>query len=58
MAVNSSDLLSMNVLIPSLSIQQKIVDIVDTIDNKITNEKELLNLYKTQKDYLLKNMFI
>ena len=58
MAVNSSDLLSMNVLIPSLSIQQKIVDIVDIIDNKITNEKELLNLYKTQKDYLLKNMFI
>ena len=58
MAVNSSDLLSMNVLIPSLSIQQKIVDIVDTIDNKITKEKELLNLYKTQKDYLLKNMFI
>ena len=58
MAVNSSDLLSMNVLIPSLSIQQKIEDIVDTIDNKITNEKELLNLYKAQKDYLLKNMFI
>ena len=44
MAVNSSDLLSMNVFIPSLSIQQKIVDIVDIIDNKITNEKELLNL--------------
>lgn len=58
MAVNSSDLLSMNVFIPSLSIQQKIVDIVDIIDNKITNEKELLNLYKMQKDYLLKNMFI
>ena len=58
MAVNSSDLLSMNVFIPSLSIQQKIVDIVDTIDNKINNEKELLNLYKMQKDYLLKNMFI
>ena len=58
MAVNSSDLLSMNVLIPSLSIQQKIEDIVDTIDNKITNEKELLNLFKAQKDYLLKNMFI
>lgn len=54
MAVNSSDLLSMNVFIPSLSIQQKIVDIVDIIDNKITNEKELLNLYKMQKDYLLK----
>ena len=58
MAVNSSDLLSMNVFIPSLSIQQIIVDIVDIIDNKITNEKELLNLYKMQKDYLLKNMFI
>ena len=58
MAVNSSDLLSMNVFIPSLSIQQKIVDIVDIIDNKINNEKELLNLYKMQKDYLLKNMFI
>lgn len=38
MAVNSSDLLSMNVFIPSLSIQQKIVDIVDIIDNKIKCE--------------------
>ena len=58
MSVNSSDLLSMYVLIPTLFIQQKIVNIIDIIDNKISNEQKLLNLYKTQKDYLLKNMFV
>ena len=58
MSVNSSDLLSMYVLIPTLFIQQKIVNIIDVIDNKISNEQKLLNLYKTQKDYLLKNMFV
>ena len=58
MSVNSSDLLSMYVLIPTLFIQQKIVNIIDIIDNKIFNEQKLLNLYKTQKDYLLKNMFV
>ena len=58
MAVNSSDLLSMDVFIPSLAVQQKIVNIIDNIDNNIFNEQELLNLYKLQKDYLLKNMFI
>ena len=58
MAVNSSDLLSMHVLIPSFSMQQKIVNIINDIDNKISNEKKLLNLYKTQKSYLLKNMFV
>ena len=51
MSVNSSDLLSMYVLIPTLFIQQKIVNIIDIIDNKISNEQKLLNLYKTQKDY-------
>lgn len=58
MSVNSSDLLSMYVLIPTLFIQKKIVNIIDIIDNKISNEQKLLNLYKTQKDYLLKNMFV
>lgn len=58
MSVNSSDLLSMYVLIPSFSIQQKIVNIINNIDNKIFNEQKLLNLYKLQKVYLLKNMFI
>ena len=58
MSVNSSDLLSMYVLIPTLFIQKKIVNIIDIIDNKISNEQKLLNLYKTQKEYLLKNMFV
>ena len=53
MSVNSSDLLSMYVLIPSFSIQQKIVNIINNIDNKIFNEQKLLNLYKLQKVYLL-----
>lgn len=58
MAVNSSDLLSMYVSIPSLNTQQTIVNIINNIDNKISNEKELLKLYRAQKVYLLKNMFI
>lgn len=58
MAVNSSDLLSMYVSIPSLNTQQTIVNIINNIDNKISNEKELLKLYRAQKFYLLKNMFI
>ena len=58
MAVNSADLLSMYVSIPSLNTQQTIVNIINNIDNKISNEKELLKLYRAQKVYLLKNMFI
>ena len=58
MAVNSSDLLSMYVSIPSLNTQQTIVNIINNIDNKISNEKELIKLYRAQKVYLLKNMFI
>lgn len=58
MAVNSSDLLSMYVSTPSLNTQQTIVNIINNIDNKISNEKELLKLYRAQKVYLLKNMFI
>ena len=41
MAVNSSDLLSMNILIPSLTIQKRIADIINTIDIKISNEQKL-----------------
>ena len=55
---DSSDLLSMYVSIPSLNNQQTIVNIINNIDNKISNEKELLKLYRAQKVYLLKNMFI
>ena len=40
MAVNSSDLLSMYVSIPSLNTQQTIVNIINNIDNKISNEWE------------------
>ena len=58
MSVNSSDLLSMYVLIPSFSIQQKIVNIINNIDNKIFNEQKLLNLYKLQKVYLLKHVHL
>ena len=58
MAVNVNDLLSLSVSIPSSIIQQKFINIINSIDNKITNEKELLKLFQNQKNYLLKNMFI
>ena len=58
MAVNVNDLLSLSVPIPSSSIQQKFINIINSIDSKITNEKELLKLFQNQKNYLLKNMFV
>lgn len=58
MSVNSSDLLSIHVLVPSLIEQKKFIKIVETFIARIVNEKELLNLYENQKKYLLKNMFI
>ena len=58
MAVNSEDFLKGEILIPTKDKQKAIADYFDMLDLKIKKEKDILELYKKQKAYLLKNMFI
>lgn len=58
MSVNSNDLLSMHVSVPSINEQNIFVRVVEVFNDKIRIEKKLLELYQKQKLYLLKNMFI
>ena len=44
--------------IPTLDIQKIHCDLLNFISTKIQKEKDILELYKKQKAYLLKNMFI
>ena len=58
MAVNSEDFLKGEILIPTRDKQKAIADYFDMLDLKIKKEKDILELYKKQKAYLLKNMLI
>ena len=58
MSVNSEDFLKGEILIPTKDKQKAIADYFDMLDLKIKKEKDILELYKKQKAYLLKNMFI
>ena len=58
MSVNSDDFLKGLIKVPNIDEQNKITQIINNINLKLQNEKELLELYKKQKAYLLKNMFI
>ena len=58
MAVNSEDFLKGEILTPIKDKQKAIADYFNILDLKIKKEKDILELYKKQKAYLLKNMFI
>ena len=47
-----------NVLIPSKAEQQKIVSCLSAMEAKLSTERNLLEFYRTQKSYLLSQMFI
>lgn len=47
-----------SIKLPSLENQKRIYSILKHIDNKIETEKSLLGLYNSQKQYLLRHMFI
>lgn len=49
---------SIIVSIPNIEIQNKICNIIKSLDKKILNEEKILKLYLKQKDYLLNHMFI
>lgn len=57
-AVNSSDINSINILLPSIPEQTKIANFLSSIDLKIDIENQLLQKLEEQKKFLLQNMFV
>ena len=58
MAVSSDDFLTFETKLPNVEVQNDIVNNIDMLDKKITQEQEYLELLYKQKNYLLSNMFI
>ena len=56
--IYSKDIKLLKFNIPSLSEQQRIASTLSVIDKKIEFETELLDKYKSKKQYLLQNLFI
>lgn len=53
-----ADFKKASIKLPSLENQKRIYSILKHIDSKIETEKSLLGLYNSQKQYLLRQMFI
>ena len=47
-----------SIKLPTLENQKRIYSILNHIDNKIITERQMLDLYNSQKQYLLRQMFI
>ena len=57
-SINVDEWLDMKVVIPSKEQQTHIVNVIDSIENKIKNEEKYSNCLLNQKQYLLRQMFI
>jgi Restriction endonuclease S subunits len=57
-ALSFQKLCTLNIPNISLKQQNNVMQIMNSIDLKIQNENNLLNLYNRQKDYLLNNLFV
>lgn len=57
-SLSKSTIENIKVKIPSLEQQQKICSILDCYDHKTNNEDQILELYHSEKQYLLRQMFI
>ena len=53
-----ADLEKASIKLPTLENQKRIYSILSHIDNKIETERQMLELYNSQKQYLLRQMFI
>ena len=58
MAVSPEDFLRGEIYIPSIEEQNKVVSVIQKLEEKIENELSILGKLKEQKKYLLSNMFI
>ena len=56
--LNSEDILRMSFTIPKASTKQRFVTLLTSIDSALKNNIELYDLYYSQKQYLLRQMFI
>lgn len=57
-SLSKSTIENIKVKIPSLEQQQKICSILDCYGHKTNNEEQILELYHSEKQYLLRQMFI
>ena len=57
-SINVDEWLDMKVVIPSKKQQTHIVNVIESIENKIKNEETYSNCLLNQKQYLLRQMFI
>ena len=57
-SINVDEWLDMKVVIPSKEQQTHIVNVIESIENKIKNEETYSNRLLNQKQYLLRQMFI
>ena len=57
-SINVDEWLDMKVVIPSKEQQTHIVNVIESIENKIKNEETYSNYLLNQKQYLLRQMFI
>ena len=58
MAVNSTDFLKYNLTIPSYEKQEKIVKLLNSLENKINNNLKIYHDFEKIKKGLLQQMFI
>ena len=56
--ISKSELIKLEISLPSIEEQARIASFLSAVDEKIKNEKEILDLYLIQKSYLLRQMFI
>lgn len=57
-SINVDEWLDMKVVIPSKEQQTHIVNVIESIENKIKNEETYSNCLLNQKQYMLRQMFI
>ena len=56
--MSKAELMNLTILLPCLEEQIEIAQFLYSIDIKIETEKNILNTYQSQKQYLLQNLFI
>ena len=56
--LNRDDILRMSFTIPDATIKERLVNLLISIDSGLNNNTRLLGLYASQKQYLLRQMFI
>ena len=57
-SLSKSTIEKIPILIPTIEMQGKIVQILDTIEEKVDTDRKTLRNYQNQKAYLLSRMFI